>query len=445
MSRFPASILARKLTCTALAALALVLLPMAGCLSRRAADPNREEHELAFTDQIEWPARITADLDEKIKATPRRITRFVLDGTVPESGINPTWLEAAKRPEGRIVYNRKFGEGLIRIVREGDRVFTRFISYSPLTDRPADQRTPQFIERSRIWIEQFAKSHVSGLKPNDDRTRALLYEGTQLRLREPKRELGKPVGLVIHMAGLGSIEYEQPVLDELQKRGWVVLRIATPSVWWYESKPHLIQSESDIRPVAEQIARTIDDLVAEPAYAAEAALAYLAQTRPDVPQSPLVMVGCSAGALAAPAVVARMSNKFDAVVLVGAGANLLKLSQTSDLTDGGIRISWSNDLGSAADRNLLYRTYLNASFLDPYNTAAAMRHMPVLLVQAALDSTVPAAGGDLLWERLGRPELWTFTGGHRLLFWKLSEQTEAIATWVEAHLPEPMPKSDKRP
>lgn len=402
-----------------------------GCVARISGEPDRLEHFAAYRLPPEaWPERDTDKLDEIVRETPERITHLVLDGTVPRSEISPDLLRAAERPQARITYNKRFGVGIIRAIRFRDQMPSlRFVSYSKLDDRPTDQRAPRFLERTRKWLERYLKENVPGVKPTDEKTLALVYEGTQIRLREPEHR--RPIGLVIHMAGLGSVEYEQPVIDELLARGWAVVRIATPSVWWYESKPVVIKTAADIEPTGERLARTIDDLVAEPAYAAEAALEYLAERRPDIPQKPLVMVGCSAGALASPAVVARMPEKFAAVVLVGAGANLLKLSQTSDLTDGGIRLMWADGVGNVSERARLYDTYLMNSHLDPYHTARTMTDKPVLVVQAALDSTVSAAGGELLWERLERPERWIFTGGHRLLFWRLKDQAKPIADWID--------------
>lgn len=419
----------------AAAGLAIAALTQAGCMSRMAADPRRERLETASYDSIKWPARLTEDLDEKIRNTPRRISRFTLDGSVPADQIDPRWRDTMRRLAGRVFYNRKFGQGLIRVALYDGRLYTRFVSYSPLTDRPRDERADPFVKSAREWVEKFVKVNIPGIRPTDERTLSLLSEGTILQLSEPSPEKGKPVGLVVHMAGLGSVQYEQPLLDELRARGWAVLRIETPSLWWFKSPAVTISRPDQIPDAAASLARTIDDMVAESAYAAEAALDYLAERKHEIPQSPLVVVGCSAGSLATPAVVARLNGRVDSVVLVGAGANLLKLSQTSDLTNGGIALHWTDQAGSAADRNRLYDTYLACSHLDPYRTAALMRHMPVLMVQAALDSTVPASGGDLLWQRLGRPECWTFAAGHRLMFWKLGEHSKEIADWVESNTP----------
>lgn len=418
----------------AAATLALAVLPLWGCLSQQAADPDRDRSWDDAAVKIHWPARNTEILDEVIKNTPRRITRLVVDGTLPVSEIDRRWLDAARRPEGRIYYHRKYGQGVIRIVRYAGRSYRRFVSYSPLADRPIDTKVPESLEALRDWLAAYVKESVPGLKPVDEKHIASLYEGTSIDIRTPEGR--KPIGLVIHMAGLGSMEYEQPLLDELQSRGWAILRIATPPVWWYEGKPYLITSRAEIEPTGRRIAEVVDDLVAEPAYAAEAALEFMAEERPEIPQSPLVMVGCSAGALAAPAVVARLGERVDAAVLVGGGANLLKLSQTSDLTDGGIRVQWSDQIGNVSDRQRLYDAYIQASQLDPVRTAASMRHMPVLLVHASLDSTVPASGGELLWETLGRPERWNYFGGHRMLFWRLEDHAAAISQWIDQRAPE---------
>lgn len=419
-----------------------------GCFSRNAASPERSMMEMAAErlPPEAWPPRLTDNLDQIIRDTPRLITGLELDGTVPESEIDPDILWASKRPVARIS-SRKYGVGIIRWIEGRFGRGPRFVSYSPLTDRPTDQRVPFPVERTRRFYEAYAKENgpPRGLKVTDERTLSLITEGTQIRLRTPGRgpdgePARKPVGLIVHMAGLGSIEYEQPLLDELQRRGWAVLRVMTPSVWWFEGKPVRITSPEDIAPTGERLARVIDDLVAESAYATEAALEYYARWNPEVPQSPLVMVGCSAGALAAPAVVARMPEKFSAVVLIGPGANLLRLSQTSDLTNGGIKIEWPwpDDGGNGWERQRLYDAYLSASRLDPYHTARTMLDKPVLLIEAALDTTVPVAGADLLWERLERPERWTFSGGHRLLFWRLKHHAAAIAGWIEQAVREPI-------
>ena len=63
--------------------------------------------------------------------------------------------------------------------------------------------------------------------------------------------------------------------------------------------------------------------------------------------------------------------------------------------------------------------------------APAMAAMPVLLIHAREDREVPADTGDLLYERLGRPERWEYDGGHSWVFLILPRLKGEIARWLE--------------
>lgn len=386
---------------------------LGGCVSREASRPLRAEaiESIRLPDDA-WPERRTDHLDDMVR-----------DG--------PGVMELPGGIRIRVGTTGRYGVGIIRNARESMRwATTRFVSFSTLADRPYHEETKKRIERFEEWNQ-------CALTPEEETTVRSIFEGTRIRVIEPEGGAAKSRGIILHLQGLGTLEYEQPILDELTKRGWTLVRLVSPGVWWYESKPITIASRDDIQPVGERIARIIDDMVAEPAYAAEAVLEYLKKTRPRLEQSPLVVLGFSAGALTTPTVVARIQDRVTAAVLIGGGANLFMLSQRSDLTDGGIRVSWPGELGTAADRERLSDAYLRASRLDPYHTARTMVDKPVLLVQAALDSTVQASGGDLLWERLEQPDRWVFSGGHRLLFWRLGDQAVPIADWIDQAIATP--------
>lgn len=382
-------------------------LGLSGCVSREAGNAMRAEavESVRLPDDA-WPPRRTEHLDEMVRN-------------------GPGMLELPGGARIRVGSSGRYGVGIIRNARESMRwATTRFMSFSTLADRP-------YHEDTQKRIELFAEWNQCELTPEAEQTVRSLFEGTRIRINEPEGGAAKSRGIILHLQGLGTLEYEQPILDELTKRGWTLVRIVSPGVWWYESKPIRIASRGEIEPVGERIARIIDDMVAEPAYAAEAVLEYLQKTRPRIKQTPLVVLGCSAGALTTPTVVARIQDQVTAAVMIGGGANLFMLSQRSDLTDGGIRVAWGDDIGNATDRERLTDAYLRSSRLDPYHTARTMVDKPVLLVQAALDSTVQASGGDLLWERLEHPDRWVFGGGHRLLFWRLGDQAGAIADWID--------------
>ena len=414
---------------------ALTSLP--ACATYQPADPARAALTPEPIPAAAWPERITADLPEIVANTPKTISRLTLDPGQPGDAIDPDLLRRATEPEARITYNAVHGQGIIREVR-GRRIGTsiRFVSQTTLPNPPEDTRAKRWLERSSKWWEQYLNEYAHGLKPTDPKVLAMLFEGTAIRITPPPSGV-TPRGTILHMAGLGSMEYEQPLLDDLSRRGWYVLRIATPRVWWFDARVFPVNSRADIPEVGKQLARTIDDLVAESAYAAEAALDYIRAQRPEVPLTPLVMVGCSAGSLAAPAVVARQPDAFSAAVFVGGGANLLEISQTSDLTDGGIQITWpphppgSSAPPSPAWQRELFDAYLQNSTLDPAHSARALVHTPVLVVDANLDSTVPAKNAWLLWQSLGKPDRYNQALGHRALFFTLGSQSGRIGEWID--------------
>jgi dienelactone hydrolase len=193
--------------------------------------------------------------------------------------------------------------------------------------------------------------------------------------------------------------------------------------------------EEDLAPLAATIARELDQALAGAAYAVEAVLDYVDKQRPDLQNIPVVMLGFSAGALATPTAAARIDaispGRISAIVIVGGGCNLFRLSQESSFTDGGLKIRAGQDRAPKATIDKLSDLYLKASKLDPYYTAPLIAHLPILQVHASTDTWVPAACGELLYERLDYPERLVMSGDHDYLFYFLPKRAKWIADWVE--------------
>lgn len=198
-----------------------------------------------------------------------------------------------------------------------------------------------------------------------------------------------------------------------------------------------LTASTDAAELGAEIARLTDDALASNAYGVEAIVMYLREHRPDLLQGPLVIMGYSAGSLATPAVIARLRQmenppRLDAVVLTGSGADLFMLSQESTLTDGGVTLRDGKKRPKkemVAKVGEAYRASVN---LDPMVAGAYLQDLPVLQVHASRDDWVPHEGGELLHEKLGRPDLLTISGGHIRLFWTLSWYADQIADWVES-------------
>lgn len=185
--------------------------------------------------------------------------------------------------------------------------------------------------------------------------------------------------------------------------------------------------------VAQRIAAAADRGLAETALAADAALTALLELHPHLQGRPVVVIGFSAGAIAAPAVAVRLGERVDAVVLIGGGADGLTVSQTSSVTHGGVRLAPPDGPEPAPDFVEAVRAaYRELSQLDPYNAAPRLGDVPVLQVMARGDLMVPTEHQWTLWERLGRPDRLTWHGplGHKGLFYFLRGQMGRIDRWV---------------
>lgn len=210
------------------------------------------------------------------------------------------------------------------------------------------------------------------------------------------------------------------------RRGWFTLR-----------------SAEDVERVAAEVAAHVDTTLAENAYAAEAVLEYLAAERPDAPQNPLVVVGMSAGSLAAPAVATRLGERVGALVLVAGGADLVAISRATSLSGAAIQIRHDEQTPASPELlDALNAAYLRKTRLDPYVLAPGLARTPVLLVLAVGDTMVPISAGETLYERLGRPDRTTFRLGfaepHHELFYFLPRHAREIVRWINSKSRDPV-------
>lgn len=205
---------------------------------------------------------------------------------------------------------------------------------------------------------------------------------------------------------------------------------------------YIVENDADAERVAREVAELLNQTQAGSAYASEAVLDYIASQRPDLHGLPLVLIGFSAGGLAAPTSAARVLDHLDAVVIIGGGADCFTASQRSTFSTGGLTIrptaaDPTSRITLPRDRVAsMSRLYLDHARLDPYYTAPLLSNIPVLVVHADSDTWVPAECGELLWERLGKPDRLRISAGHELLFYLLPNKAGFIADWVERNVPD---------
>jgi hypothetical protein len=141
--------------------------------------------------------------------------------------------------------------------------------------------------------------------------------------------------------------------------------------------------------------------------------------------------------MVAPTVIALRPEDWSAAVLVGGGVDYLRTALESSYA-GWVRAVSVRFTGSAATpavRRALEEAYARHARLDSARLAPLLRSMPVLLIDAAGDTAVPAALATRLWELAGRPERWTSAGGHEWLFMVLPGRFERLLEWLDASVP----------
>jgi alpha-beta hydrolase superfamily lysophospholipase len=140
-----------------------------------------------------------------------------------------------------------------------------------------------------------------------------------------------------------------------------------------------------------------------------------------------------------PTIVALQPDRYAAVIMVGGGADFWLMNQRSNYRDliRAVKETWVGEKPSAEVLAKLDEFYLRHAALDSYHTAASLKGKPVLIIQGTSDRAVPAPLGNLLWERLGKPERWLEEGaGHEALFMNLPrDYYPRMMHWIDQSVP----------
>lgn len=391
------------------------LLCVCGCLVAPACAIQPDAAAPAAPDALPWPDR-AATLVREIEVGPWTLR------WVGESGLG--WLEADRGDAGLIAAELDLpadavdfeGEGSI-VVRmpEGELSRTARLAGKPAAAYEflsADPREGDAMQLQRTWFALYEPRHT-----------------------EPDSEDAK--GVVVLLPGMFGTP--EPVIDslvgQLRDRGWHVLRMLTHSSRFTEKASYTLDPSGDIDATAATIAADFGDRAAECAIATEAVCAHIAETRPDVPIGARIGLGMSGGGMVLPTVIAREPAPYRAAVFVGGGCDFAAIAMESNYTDwiDAVRIAWRDGVTTPEAAERFTRAYRAAAPLDSYRTAPRMAGIPILMLHGETDRAVPTHLGELLWERLGKPERWTAPAGHEVLFLAfLPAKAPALLDWLDA-------------
>lgn len=239
--------------------------------------------------------------------------------------------------------------------------------------------------------------------------------------------LGTPMGTMNALATL------------LRRDGWLVVRMMAQPSRFTQDITFELDAAGDVAAQAAFIAKELDGRAAECAYSVEGVLGHLEEKRPELKGLPRVAIGFSGGAITLPTIMAREPARYRAAVLVGGGADFWLMNQRSNYREliDAMHEKWAGGKPTPEALAALDAAYLNVASLDSYHTAAAMKGVKTLMIQGNSDLAVPSPLGDVLWERLGRPERWIDEGaGHETLFMDMTrEYFPKVAEWLREAVP----------
>ena len=337
----------------------LLLTPASGGCAWRTPESAERAAPAPSSLAIDWPPRRTHDLDALAAATPsslwspKQVSVQLPDGTREARTVRDEIY--------RIADVRPAGVGLVRRL---ERVATKpleagvtefeFVSYPP-GDAPA--------------VEVVGDGEVVLFQR--------IFSNEEITVSPPASVAAEARGLVVLLEPLLDTDYEDALVDRLRTEGWWILRAGVVGLS-ARGLDLTIDRPEDVDAAARAIARHTDESLAERIYAVEAVLAYLRETRPDVPVDPVVICGLSAGTFALPGISTRCAGVIDAAIFVAGGANLLDIGRRSSLSDGGIDITWATEQLEEESSGALNDAYLRHVRLDPFVTAPVLTGLPVL-------------------------------------------------------------------
>ena len=418
-----------------------VLLPLGGCRAVHAPAMHAQSYvgdapaapPAASSDAEDavWPSRWGGDPDTRgviIEMDPSQrlraihYSRFHQGRTTTEDYSDIATLAGAVGVEDGFNF---------RVEGPGAFLFsTDTLSEEPISDPP--DLAFRFVSAQR------SDHDPSTIEPDKDYVE---LERTWFTYRDPRPDREVRGTLVLLPGMFGTPE---PIVDATERyftsKGYAVLRMLShPSRFTQHLMLQYLDGKGD--DVASQAADVADRRIAECAYATDAALDHVMAKREDMRAKPIVLLGMSGGAMALPSVYAYTPERYDAAVLIAGGANFLKIMIESNYK------SWIDailvDFDPASDKlgtpepgvvDTLTSLYLEHANLDAYSSAPLMRDFPVLVLHATKDKAVPASTGDLLYERLGKPERWTYPFGHEIIFASLPTQIPKIEAWVQEQI-----------
>lgn len=239
---------------------------------------------------------------------------------------------------------------------------------------------------------------------------------------------------------------EQAFMADLLKAGFTVVTTAPPvsAIDQATGGRTTLDIKGDPELAGRTFAAEVDVAFTVWADGLKAVLTHLRQTGLSAP-SPLVLIGVSSGAVAAPVVAARLHQDFPiaTAVLIAGGSDVASILLETTLEPEDLRLRRHRGRLDQSEEEAFTSSYHRTVRLDSAAIVEWLGQRPVLLLEGGYDSAIPRSSRSLLDRRLRRPERWWYPVGHYGLFVVLPGEGEAIVDWIQRSLrPKIGPSSD---
>ncbi len=230
---------------------------------------------------------------------------------------------------------------------------------------------------------------------------------------------------------------EQALMADLLKAGFTVVTTAPPvsAIDQTTGGRTTLDIKDDPEFAGRTFAAEVDLAFTAWADGLKAVLTYLRQSGTSAP-SPLVLIGVSSGAVAAPVVAARLHQDFpiSAAVLIAGGSDVASILLETTLDPEDLRLQRRRGRLDQGEAEAFAASYHHTVRLDSAAIVEWLGQRPILILEGGYDSAIPRSSRSLLDRRLRRPERWWYPVGHYGLFVLLPGEGDAIVDWIQRSL-----------
>jgi dienelactone hydrolase len=229
---------------------------------------------------------------------------------------------------------------------------------------------------------------------------------------QPKVSGERPGVIVLHIMG-GDFALSRLFCNALAQQGTAAVFLKMP---YYGPRRPEGMSERMISTDADQTVERMTQAVLD----IRRATAWLA-AREEVADENLGIMGISLGGITA-ALAAGAEPRLQNVCLLLAGGDLGRIAAESALL-ARHREQW---LASGADPKA---AIAKIQVIDPLTYADRVRGRRILMLNAETDEVIPRGCTEALWERLGKPPIRYFRGGHYSVIWHIPKALHDVSAF----------------